>query len=435
MSIEQLYELFKQSKGIATDSRVLSENKIFFALKGENHDANQYAADALENGCSHAVVDDPAVAVDSRYLVFEDTLKVLQELANYHRKQFDIPVIGLTGSNGKTTNKELLSAVLATTFKVHATKGNLNNHFGVPFTLLSMPEDTEIAVIEMGANHPGEIKMLCEIAEPTHGFLTNIGKAHLEGFGGEEGVKKGKGELFDYLKENRGIIFVNEEDTLVADMAKDRNIMTVVYFGKDKRALKMLTDSPVVEFEVPEIKEKFISHLGGDYNFRNMQTAYNIGMYFNVNSDQACTALAQYNPENNRSQTVVLGSNKFLLDAYNANPSSMEAALKAFAKLETNDQKVVVLADMNELGVYAKEEHAKLGRLIASLNFDYVALFGEQMQHALAYLPRAHYFTDKFSMKNWLIDMQFENTYFLIKGSRSFKLEDVFEALKISYNL
>lgn len=435
MGIKQLYELFKQSNGIATDSRVLSENKIFFALKGENHDANQYAAGALKNGCSYTVVDDPSVAVDSRYLVFEDTLKTLQELANYHRKQFDIPVIGLTGSNGKTTNKELLKAVLDTTLKVHATKGNLNNHFGVPFTLLSMPEDTEIAVIEMGANHQEEIKMLCEIAEPTHGFITNIGRAHLEGFGGEEGVKKGKGELFDYLKEHHGIIFVNEEDTQVAEMIEDRNLLTVVYFGKDERALKMLSDSPVVVFETSGLSKKYTTHLGGDYNFRNMQTAYNIGLYFNVNSEEACTAIAQYNPENNRSQTVVLGSNKFLLDAYNANPSSMEVALNAFAKLETEDKKVVVLADMNELGIYAKEEHARLGQLVASLNFDYVVLFGEQMQHALAYLPRAHYFVDKFSMKNWLIDMQFENTYFLIKGSRSYKLEDVFEALKISYNL
>lgn len=431
MSTEELYQLYKTSSGVTTDTRSITAGCIFFALKGDKFNGNRFAEEALKNGAAYAVVDEAAYAVNDRCLRFDDVLETLQELARYHRRQFDIPVIGLTGSNGKTTNKELLTRVLAQKYKVHATKGNLNNHIGVPLTLLSMPEDTQMAVIEMGANHQEEIKMLCTIAEPTHGFITNLGKAHLEGFGGEAGIRKGKGELFDFLKQSGGIVFANATDERLVSLVKERNILPVVYYGNDGNALEMLSESPVVVFRAPVNGGTYGTHIGGKYNFDNMQTAFNIGLYFNVPEAAACEAIAAYNPDNNRSQTVEVGSNAFLMDAYNANPSSMEASVRSFAALQTAKKKVVILGDMFELGEYSEKEHAALGELVSSLNFDYVVLYGENMRHALHYLPKACYFTDKFSMHNWLLDMKFENTFFLVKGSRSTGLESVLKVFQV----
>lgn len=430
MLTEELYALYKTSAGVTTDTRNITEGCIFFALKGEKFNGNTFAEEALKRGASYSVVDEAAYAVNERCLLFGDVLQTLQQLARFHRRQFDIPVIGLTGSNGKTTNKELLTRVLAQKYRVHATKGNLNNHIGVPLTLLSMPNDSQIAVIEMGANHQQEIRMLCEIAEPTHGFITNLGKAHLEGFGGEEGVRKGKGELFDFLKQSGGIVFVHATDERVVSLVKERSILPVVYYGNDGNALEMLSESPVVTFRAPGSGGTYLTHIGGKYNFDNMQTAFNIGLYFNVPELLACEAIAAYNPDNNRSQTVEEGSNSFLMDAYNANPSSMEASVRSFAALQTSKKKVVILGDMFELGEYSEKEHAALGELVSSLNFDYVVLYGENMRHALPYLPKACYFTDKFSMHNWLLDMKFENTFFLVKGSRSTGLESVLKAFQ-----
>ncbi len=429
MTIEELYQKFKSGNGVTTDTRNITEGCLFFALKGDTFNGNTFAQEALNKGAAYSIVDEPEFAVTSRIILVDNVLETLQKLANYHRKQFDIPVIGLTGSNGKTTNKELLTRVLAKKYKVHATKGNLNNHIGVPLTLLSMPDDTQIAVVEMGANHQKEIELLCSIAEPTHGFITNLGKAHLEGFGGEEGIRKGKGELFGFLKASGGIVFVNQTDHKVLELVKERNILPVVYYGADENALKMVSESPVVEFSAPESQQKYTTHIGGKYNFYNMQTAFNVGLYFNITEEDACQAIAGYNPDNNRSQTVEVGSNSFLMDAYNANPSSMEASVRSFANLKTDKQKVVILGDMFELGEYAKQEHATLGRLVSEQNFDYVVFFGANMQHALQYLPKAFYFTDKFSMHNWLLDMKFENTYFLVKGSRSVGLESVLKVM------
>ena len=431
MTIEELNALYKTAEGVVTtDTRNITEGCLFFALKGDKFNGNAFAEEALGKGAAYCIVDEAEYAVNDRCLLFTDVLETLQKLANYHRRQFGIPVIGLTGSNGKTTNKELLTRVLAQKYKVHATKGNLNNHIGVPLTLLSMPDDTQVAVIEMGANHQQEIRMLCGVAEPTHGFITNLGKAHLEGFGGEEGVRKGKGELFDFLKASGGILFVNATDEKVMSLVKERNILPVVYYGNDESALEMVSESPVVEFRAPESGETYRTHIGGKYNFDNMQTAFAIGLYFNVPEADACRALAGYNPDNNRSQTVEVGSNSFLMDAYNANPSSMEASVKSFAALQTPKKKVVILGDMFELGEYSQKEHAALGERVSSLGFDYVVLFGENMQHALPYLPQAYYFTDKFSMHNWLLDMKFENTFFLVKGSRSMGLESVLKAFQ-----
>lgn len=430
MSTEELYALYKTATGITTDTRNITEGCIFFALKGDKFNGNTFAEEALGKGAAYAVIDEAEYAVNERCLLFEDVLETLQRLARYHRRQFDVPVIGLTGSNGKTTNKELLTRVLAQKYKVHATKGNLNNHIGVPLTLLSMPDDTQVAVIEMGANHQKEIELLCAIAEPTHGFITNLGKAHLEGFGGEEGIRKGKGELFDFLKKSGGIVFVNATDEKVVSLVKERNILPVVYYGNDENALQMTAESPVIEFTAPHSGKRYTSHIGGKYNFDNMQTAFNIGLYFNVEEAAAAAAIAGYNPDNNRSQTVEAGSNSFLMDAYNANPSSMEASVKSFAALQTPKKKVVILGDMFELGDYAEKEHAALGELVSRLGFDYVVLYGENMRHALPYLPKALYFTDKFSMHNWLLDMKFENTFFLVKGSRSTGLESVLKTFQ-----
>jgi UDP-N-acetylmuramoyl-tripeptide--D-alanyl-D-alanine ligase len=425
MQISELYEIYKTINSVTTDTRKIGKNQLFFALKGDKFNANEFAEQALAQGASYAVVDEMEYSQNPNCILVDDVLTTLQQLAKHHRNTFTIPVIGLTGSNGKTTNKELLMRVLGQKYKVHATVGNLNNHIGVPLTLLAMPLDTEIAVIEMGANHQKEIEMLSNICLPTHGFITNIGKAHLEGFGGEEGVKKGKGELFDFLKNSSGIAFVNQHDTIVKQMAKDKKLMLYVDYGNDKNALKLLENSPVVVFENPETKIKYTTHLGGKYNFDNMQTAFALGSYFNVDKTLACQAIADYNPDNNRSQVVEKGSNLFLMDAYNANPSSMAAAIQSFASLKTDRKKVVILGDMFELGEYAETEHADIGKQVAEGNFDTAVLYGENMKAALTHLPKAFYFTDKFSLHNWLMDSKFENTYFLVKGSRGVGLESV----------
>ncbi len=425
MQIEELYQKFKTSKGVTTDTRNIGEGQLFFALKGEKFNANDFALQALEAGAAFSVIDEEKYATDARCILVNDVLETLQKLANFHRKTFDIPVIGLTGSNGKTTNKELLTRVLSKKYKVHATKGNLNNHIGVPLTLLEMPLDTEMAVIEMGANHQKEIEMLSAICEPTHGFITNLGKAHLEGFGGEEGVRKGKGELFDFLKNNGGTAFVNLTDEKLVSLAKEKNLMLVVYYGADEFALKMTAESPTVSYQIPESEDIYTTHIGGKYNFDNMQTAFAVGRFFGVSHKDAAQAIDDYNPDNNRSQVIEKDSNSFLMDAYNANPSSMAASVKNFGNLKTEKQKVVILGDMFELGEYSEAEHSALGKLVSEQDFDIVVLYGQNMQYALAHLPKAYYFTDKFSLHNWLIEKAFENTYFLIKGSRGVGLESV----------
>jgi UDP-N-acetylmuramoyl-tripeptide--D-alanyl-D-alanine ligase len=425
MQIEEIYEKFKASNGITTDTRKIGEGQMFFALKGEKFNANNFAEQALAEGASFAVVDEMEHAQNQQCILVDDVLETLQKLANFHRKTFNIPVIGLTGSNGKTTNKELLTRVLSKKYKVHATKGNLNNHIGVPLTLLEMPTDTEMAVIEMGANHQKEIAMLSRICEPTHGFITNLGKAHLEGFGGEEGVRKGKGELFDFLKNYRGTTFVNQTDEKVVSLTKEKNLMLVVYYGADEFALKMISESPKVSFQIPDNETIYTTHIGGKYNFDNMQTAFAVGRFFGVSHTDAAQVIADYNPDNNRSQVIEKGSNSFLMDAYNANPSSMAASVKNFGNLKTEKQKVVILGDMFELGEYSETEHSALGKLVSEQDFDTVVLYGENMQHALAQLPKAYYFTDKFSLHNWLIEKAFANTYFLVKGSRGVGLESV----------
>lgn len=425
ISIPDLYARYRECSGVSTDTRKLEPGNLFFALKGPNFNANQLAAQALEAGAAYAVIDDAAFDTGERTLLVDDALTTLQELARFHREQLNIPVFGLTGSNGKTTTKELLNAVLSQKFVTFATRGNLNNHIGVPLTVLAIGGETELAIVEMGANHQGEIRLLSSICRPTHGLITNIGKAHLEGFGGVAGVRKGKGELYDFLARSGGTVFVNALEPTLPAMALERQFREVVYyFGPDDRhAPELLSESPNVVFrDTHGVTWK--THLTGRYNFENMVGALAVGRYFGVDEEKALRAVSEYVADNNRSQVLHRGTNTILLDAYNANPSSMAAALRNFAALKA-DRKVVILGDMYELGDEAPAEHAALGRLVADGGFDAVLLAGELMQHALPALPRAYYFPDKFGLHVWLQDHPQHHAHILVKGSRGMKLESV----------
>ena len=425
-TVAQLYQYFLTCTGVSTDTRQISKDCLFMALKGDKFDGNTFAKTALEQGAKYVLVSDETIATDERFLLVEDTLIAMQQLANYHRKQLTIPIIGLTGSNGKTTTKELIACVLSKKFKTLSTKGNLNNHIGVPLTLLSIDQTYDIAVVEMGANHQKEIEFLCKITEPTHGLITNIGKAHLEGFGGIEGVKKGKGEMYDFLSASGGTTFVNVSSPTILEMANSRSFKNRVDYLKDD-SLIMTEDSPFVVYRSAN-NQTITTHLTGKYNFENIAVALKIGDYFDVSPELSNEAIANYNPTNNRSQMVEKGTNTILMDAYNANPSSMSAAVENFTKLKA-DKKMVILGDMLELGEDAPAEHLALGKLVASGSFDLVILAGPLMKDALPALPKAFYFPDKFSLHNWIMDHPQQDTHILIKGSRGMGLESVVQFL------
>ncbi|WP_339868526.1 UDP-N-acetylmuramoyl-tripeptide--D-alanyl-D-alanine ligase [uncultured Algoriphagus sp.] len=425
MNLSILYTLFKNSTGVSTDTRKIEKGNIFFALKGPNFDANAFAPTALEMGASVVVIDDVKYFVedDERYFLAEDGLKMLQDLANYHRKQLDIPIIGLTGSNGKTTSKELMKAVLSKKFKTAATVGNLNNHIGVPLTLLAIDGDDEIAIVEMGANKQGDIEELCLIAEPTHGVITNIGKAHLEGMGGPEGVLKTKTELFQFLRENDGKAFINSQDPILSNFAK-RFENPILYPAKgDFCEVNFLEANPFVKFSVEGSEEVYLSSLIGAYNFGNIATALTIGKYFGVEMEKAVQGIVDYKPSNMRSQLIEKRSNLIILDAYNANPSSMEVAIRTFGEMTGKKHKMLILGDMFELGDHAEAEHARLGEIISEYDIDKVCFTGQLIVSALAKYPKALYFPDPFSFRNWLQDSKLEDYLILIKGSRGMKLE------------
>jgi len=429
MDIKQLYSHFLSSTGVSTDTRNIGSGNLFIALKGPNFNANTFAATALEQGAQAVVVDEVAYAVDNdpRYLLVSDGLLALQQLASYHREQLNIPIIALTGSNGKTTTKELLYAVLSSKFATLATIGNLNNHIGVPLTLLRITKSTEIAIIEMGANKQGDIQELCEIANPTHGFITNIGKAHLEGMGGPEGVLKTKTELFQHLKENKGKVFINTRQQVFANMIR-RFEAPVLYPEKGSFCeVELVGVDPFVSFRVGGSEEVFPSQLIGSYNFDNIAAALTVGKFFGVSLADAATAISHYRPSNMRSQLVEKRSNLIILDAYNANPSSMEEALKAFDRMEGKSHKMVILGDMLELGEHAETEHCRLGELLAGMKIDKICLSGQLIQSALTTAPNALYFPDPFSLRNWLTDSNLEDYLILIKGSRGMKLEGLVE--------
>ncbi len=422
ISNSSLLAHFQSATGVCTDTRKIQKGNMFFALKGPNFNANALAEEALAKGASCAVIDDPAYETGANTLLVSDGLKALQDLATAYRNTLTIPIIGLTGSNGKTTTKELIFSVLSQQFHCFATSGNLNNHIGVPLSILSILPAHEIAVIEMGANKQGDIKELVDIAQPTHSLITNIGKAHLEGFGGETGVIKGKGELFDFVSAHGGIVFLPKEKNIVHQMSEKRQIKDTV-LANSAMPTHLLEAKPYIRFTCAD-NTVVQSHLPGIYNFENIQMAIAVGKHFGLSDAQCKEGIATYQPTNHRSQYIKIGSNQVLMDAYNANPSSMQAAISHFAETD-NAPKILILGDMFELGDLSAAEHEALGKLIASFSFEKVLLIGEHMQHALTHLPKAFYFPDKFGLHNWLQDNPIKSSYLLVKGSRGIQLESV----------
>ncbi|MGL6268989.1 MAG: UDP-N-acetylmuramoyl-tripeptide--D-alanyl-D-alanine ligase, partial [Chitinophagaceae bacterium] len=358
MSIEKLYEIYLQYPQVQTDTRKISKGEIFFALKGPNFNGNQFAKQALEMGAAMVVADEDTGLTDDRIFRVENVLDTLQQLALYHRRQFKIPFIAITGSNGKTTTKELVHAVLSAKYKTYTTKGNLNNHIGIPLTMLAIRKDAEMAVIEMGANHQKEIESYCRIVVPTHGIITNCGKAHLEGFGGMEGVRKGKGELFDFLREHKGTAFVMWDYDYLRDMSK--GIPEIIKYGTGgtEHNGHAIQSEPFLEVQTDiHGAERIRTQLVGDYNLPNILVAVTVGAYFAVDKKEIVSAIENYSPSNSRSQMVQKGSNQVILDAYNANPSSMLAAIENFAR-QPHDKKMILIGGMMELGDESLAEHA-----------------------------------------------------------------------------
>jgi UDP-N-acetylmuramoyl-tripeptide--D-alanyl-D-alanine ligase len=430
--IEILFKIFQNHPSITTDTRKIVPGSIFFALKGDNFDGNKFALDALQKGASYAIIDNEYYQQDSRCILVKDCLKTLQLLATYYRRSFDIPVIAITGSNGKTTTKELISSILASKYKTHFTKGNLNNHIGVPITLLSMPLDTEVAVIEMGANHQGEINELCIIAEPTHGLVTNIGKAHLEGFGGIEGVKKGKSELYRFLNLNNKTLFINKDEPFLEELSGvnhkkiNYTISTDLSLEEPDYQIKCIENTEFLKVAFLDEEGKVhnvCTNLSGKYNLGNISTAIAIGKYFKVPSSSIVSALENYIPSNNRSQIVILNSNKIILDAYNANPSSMKVALDSLNSLETTEFKWAILGDMFELGEESTHEHKLIFEYAQKLKINKTIYVGKEFQKVIN--TDATHFDNVDQLKEWFSIQNISNTTILIKGSRGMSLEKI----------
>jgi UDP-N-acetylmuramoyl-tripeptide--D-alanyl-D-alanine ligase len=421
MNIVELYEIFKQYPSVQTDTRKLKKGDLFFALRGPNFNANAFAETALDNGAVYAIIDDAAYNTRAGMILVDDVLATLQQLALYHRNQFTIPFIGITGSNGKTTTKELIHAVLCTTFKTYTTEGNLNNHIGVPLTILRIKDDAEMAVIEMGANHIGEIASYCEYARPDYGLITNVGKAHLEGFGGYEGVKKGKGELYDHLRTNAGTAFVMWDYEYLREMSA--GIKKVIKYGTRDAEItgQVIESEPFLQVAVQGHVVK--TQLVGAYNLPNVLAAFAVGKYFGVDEKKIVDALQAYAPSNSRSQLIEKDGNRIILDAYNANPSSMRAAIENFHKIGGGD-KVLVLGAMAELGDESLHEHREMVKLIEKYPWKDVALVGGDF---LKIDTPFKTFGDAAEAANWLRSSGFKNVYLLIKGSRSMRMERVLE--------
>ncbi|MGB3181558.1 MAG: UDP-N-acetylmuramoyl-tripeptide--D-alanyl-D-alanine ligase [Cyclobacteriaceae bacterium] len=430
--IESLYSYFLQSTGVSTDTRNIREGNLFFALKGPNFNANAYAKEALNKGAAIAVIDDEAYAENKQYVVVEDVLQTLQELARHHRRQFDIPFVALTGSNGKTTSKELVREALKGKYNVYATEGNLNNHIGVPLTLLHIPKDTEIVVVEMGANKVGDIRELVEIAEPTHGFITNIGRAHLEGFGGIEGVLRGKTELFDFLMKNDGQVFINSGDDKLRHMVKRFRAKPALTYPApgDYYSCELDSVTPYLQVKT-ETGTILETNLIGTYNFSNVAVALCLAKYFNIPEDIAVSNISAFVPAMNRSQIIEKGKSRIILDAYNANPDSMRAALMNLQAMPGH-RKAAILGDMYELGDESKERHREIGETLEPLAIDEVILCGTHMKHAAEVLPDARYFETREDLTAYLSTHAFSDVVLLIKGSRGMTLESLMDQLQIS---
>ncbi len=428
-----LYEKYLQYPLVVTDTRAVKENSIFFALKGANFNGNEFAAQALATGAKYAVVDQPEVAISEQYLLVDDVLKAMQSLANHHRSQLQFPVLGITGSNGKTTSKELINAVLSKKYQTLATTGNLNNHIGVPLTLLSIQAHHNFAIIEMGANHQLEIKELCEIAEPNFGLICNIGKAHLEGMGGIDGVKKTKKELYDFLEINKGLVFVNADDDVTLNLSSQ--LENRVFFGNKENSLvagEIISLAPFLKvsitFKKNNQKHELATQLIGDYNLANILAAAAIGVYFGVSEAEIVAAIAAYTPTNNRSQAMQTANNKLIMDAYNANPSSMFAAINNFHLLST-ENKCLILGDMFELGNESVAEHKAIVKLVSELKFENVIFIGNDFFGAKELYKQFHFFKTTANAMDFIQDNKIINHTVLVKGSRGMKLESLMPLL------
>ena len=426
VQISELYEIYKMYPSVQTDTRKIKKNDLFFALEGPNYNGNLFAQQALDLGAAYAIVDEPLTSNNNRIILMDNVLTTLQQLAKYHRDQLHIPIIAITGSNGKTTSKELIHAVLSSHFKTYTTQGNLNNQIGLPLTVLGIKkEDAEMAVLEMGANHQKEIDRYCAYALPTYGVITNCGKAHLEGFGGIEGVRKGKGELYDYLAKTDGTAFINSDLDYLLPMST--HIKNKIFYGESDGIVQgsIFANEPFLQVKITSglSIDQINTQLVGDYNLPNVLCAAAIGKHFGVPDEKIKNAIEQYDPSNSRSQLIEQGSNRIILDAYNANPSSMKAAIENFASIK-GDNKVLLLGAMMELGEESIAEHESLITLIQQFPWQTVVLVGGDFGNINhPYL----YFENAALAKEWYEAQNFSNTHFLVKGSRSFKMETVME--------
>ncbi len=434
LRIKELYTIYKKCSGVSTDSRRIKPGDLYFSLRGDTYDGNAFAADALKKGAGFVVIDNPGYKKGDQYILVEDSLKTLQELARYHRQSYHIPVIGLTGSNGKTTTKELIKLVLSHQFDVFATEGNLNNHIGVPLTLLAMPEKTEVAIIEMGANHRGEIANSCSIAMPNHGLITNIGKAHIGEFGSFENIKKAKGELYDYLMQNNGKIFVNTDHALLTAMLKSYKKNRITY-GSNIEGFcsgNILSDKVNLRFAFkshhPKENIEVNTKIFGAYNFENFLAAACVGLYFNIDEYKIKYALESYESGNNRSQLVKTKNNLVYLDAYNANPSSMEKAITYFSQIE-DKYKIMILGDMMEMGEYSSEEHHHVLELVRKNNMEQAIFVGNGFKEHQKNFPEFLFFPSQRELADWIAEHPLKGHRIYVKGSRALHLEDLLEYL------
>lgn len=431
--LKKLYELYLENPVVTTDSRRIEPGCLFFALRGPHFNGNSFALNALKAGARLAIIDDPASYLDAdRTLLVDDSLKALQQLALHHRRQLELPVVAIAGSNGKTTTKELIHSILRQRYKCHATPGNLNNYIGLPLTLLQMPVDTEIAVIELGANQQGEIAELCTLCEPTHGLVTNIGKDHLEGFGGPEGVRRANQELFDYLQKKGGVAFVNADEPELADMAA--SLKRVVYYHQSVSLdpahppleMKLLQSTPLLQTGFLDEKKELCtlsSNLYGLYNFNNIMTAVAVGRYFKVKSSDIKKGVESYIPASNRSELIKEGTNLFILDAYNANPSSMHLALESLRILNGFAHKMVVLGEMKELGIYSTEEHLHILEKVKEYGFMPALFLGGGFAQLKTSFPDFHFFDSLEALHAYWNTLMLSDTVVLFKGSRANRLE------------
>jgi len=425
MDIEELYKIYLQNPSIQTDTRKLQKGDLFFALKGASFNGNAFAKNAIDAGAGYAIIDDKNYLIQGKTILVDDVLTTLQLLAKHHREQFNIPFIAITGSNGKTTTKELIHVVLSSSYKTYTTEGNLNNHIGVPLTILKIRNDAQMAVIEMGANHLNEIASYCKYALPTHGIITNCGKAHLEGFGGEEGVRKGKGELFDHLRQHNGIAFIMRDYDYLRQMSE--GISTIYTYGTREADIVgyISQTDPFLETSFEKgFKGKIKTNLVGSYNLPNVLAAVAVGKFFSIGDDKIEESIEAYIPSNSRSQLLQKGSNKIILDAYNANPSSMKAAIENFAKMK-GDSKILALGAMAELGEESLQEHADIIEEIKKYPWHQVILVGGdfiKLKHPY------QQFGSPLEAGEWMKG-KVENAYLLIKGSRSMQMEKVLDYL------